>query len=93
MTATVFQSTANGRCEPDLEHLGLGSQALGAQLHDGVGAEGVSDLVLAEGAQPHRQGALQLQRGDEDGLVTRVNTEGRERHRAGGEETLLGGDT
>lgn len=57
-------------CDPDLQHLCLGAQAFGAQLHDRVGAEGVSDLVLTERAQPQRQRALQLQGGDKDGLVT-----------------------
>lgn len=43
------------REDSDLQHLRLGAQAFGAQLHDGVGAEGVSDLVLTERAQPHRK--------------------------------------
>ncbi len=57
-------------CDADLQHLCLGAQAFGAELHDGVGAEGVSDLVLTERAQPQRQRALQLQGRDKDGLVT-----------------------
>lgn len=78
MTEQSFQrGTTCGRCilgahecGSDLQHLCLGAQALGAELHDRVGAEGVSDLVLTERAQPQRQRALQLQGRDEDGLVT-----------------------
>lgn len=58
----------------DLQHFRLRAQAFGAQLHDRVGAEGVSDLVLTERAQPQRQWTLQLQRRNKDGLVTWVNT-------------------
>lgn len=58
----------------DLQHFRLRAQAFGAQLHDRVGAEGVSNLVLTERAQPQRQWTLQLQRGNKDGLVTWVNT-------------------
>lgn len=57
-------------CDSDLQHLRLGAQAFGAELHDRVGAECVSDFVLTERAQPHRQRAFQLQRRDKDGLVT-----------------------
>lgn len=57
-------------CDSHLQHLCLGAEALGAQLHDRVGAESVSDLVLTERAQPQRQRTLQLQRRDKDGLVT-----------------------
>ena len=57
-------------CDSDLQHLRLRAQAFGAELHDGVGAERVSDLVLTQRAQPQRQRALQLQGGDKDGLVT-----------------------
>lgn len=56
--------------DSDLQHLCLGAQTFGAELHNRVGAEGVSDLVLTEHAQPQRQRALQLQRRDKDGLVT-----------------------
>ena len=45
-------------CDSDLQHLCLRAEAFGAQLHDRVGAEGVSDLVLTERAQPQRQWAL-----------------------------------
>ena len=41
-------------CVPHLERVSLCAQALGAELHDRVGTEGVSDLVLAQGAQPQR---------------------------------------
>lgn len=41
--------------DSDLQHLRLSAQAFGAQLHNGVRAEGVSDLVLTERAQPHRK--------------------------------------
>lgn len=58
------------KCDSDLQHLCLGSQTFGAELHHRVGAEGVSDLVLTERAQPQRQRALQLQRRNKDGLVT-----------------------
>ena len=54
---------------PYLEELRLRSQALGAELHDGVGAEGVPDAVLAQGAEPQRQAGLQLEGRDQDGLV------------------------
>ena len=46
------------------EYLCLRAYPLGAELHDRVGAEGVSDPVLAQGAQPQGQTALQLQRRD-----------------------------
>lgn len=64
----------------DLERLGLQAQPFGAQLHDAVGAEGVSHPQLADGQQPQRRVGLQLHRGDQDGLVARV-------HAAGSEET------
>ena len=67
---------------PHLEDLSLRAQALGAELHDRVGAEGVSDAVLTERAQPQRQAGLQLKRRDEDGLVARVHT-GRQETRQG----------
>lgn len=60
--------------EPDLQNLCLSAEAFGAELHDRVRAEGVSDLVLTECAQPHGQWALQLQGWDKDGLMTWVNT-------------------
>lgn len=66
MTTREFQHVATS----DLQHFCLGAQAFGAELHDRVGAEGVSDLVLTERAQPQRQRALQLQGRDKDGLVT-----------------------
>lgn len=44
-----------GVYDSDLQHLCLGAQAFSAELHDRVGAEGVSDLVLTEGAQPQWQ--------------------------------------
>ena len=43
-----------------LEGLGLEAQALGAELHDRVGAEGVPDLVLADRQQPQSRVHLQL---------------------------------
>lgn len=42
-------------CDSDLQYLCLCAQAFSAELHDRVGAEGVSDLILTECAQPQRQ--------------------------------------
>ena len=56
-------------CVSDLERLGLQAQSFGAELHDAVGAEGVSHLQLADGQQPQRRVGLQLHGGDQDGLV------------------------
>ena len=74
MTEQAFErGTACARLyerDSDLQHLCLGAQAFGAELHDRVGAESVSDLVLTERAQPQRQRALKLQGWDKDGLVT-----------------------
>ena len=65
---------AAGRPYP--ECLGLRAQPTGAHLHDGVGAEGDAHLVLADRRQPQGHVALQLQRGHQDGLVTRVHAAG-----------------
>lgn len=62
------------QAESDLQNLRLSAEAFGAELHDRVRAEGVSDLVLTERAQPQGQWALQLQGWDKDGLMTWVNT-------------------
>jgi len=64
-----------------LELLRLRAQALGAELHDRVGAEGIPDAVLTQRAEPQGQAALQLKGGDEDGLVARIHTA---RHRGKG---------
>lgn len=57
------------QCPTDLERLGLQAESFGAELHDAVGAEGVSHPHLADGQQPQRRVGLQLHRRDQDGLV------------------------
>lgn len=52
------------------------AEAFCAELHDTVGAEGVSDFELADCRQPQGRVDLQLRRRDEDGLVTRVHAAG-----------------
>lgn len=59
-----------GKVPSYLEQLSLSSQPFSAQLHDGVGAEGVPDAVLTERAEPQREAALQLEGRNQDGLVT-----------------------
>lgn len=69
----MWEATTSGtlcECACDLQDLRLGAEAFGAELHDRIRAKGVSDLVLTERAQPHRQRALQLQGRNKDGLVT-----------------------
>lgn len=56
--------------ESYLQRVRLQAQTFRAQLHDAVGAEGVSHFVLTDGRQPERRVGLQLGRRDEDGLVT-----------------------
>lgn len=60
---------ACGEPTAHLKCIGLQAQAFGAELHDAVGAEGVSDLQLADGQQPQGRVGLQLHRRDQDGLV------------------------
>ena len=62
------------QCHTDLQRFSLQTESFGAQLHDAVGAEGVSHPQLADGQQPQRRVGLQLHRGDQDGLVARINT-------------------
>ena len=64
----------------DLERFGLQPESFGAQLHDAVGAEGVSHPQLADGQQPQRRVGLQLHRGNQDGLVAWVHTAGNTTH-------------
>ena len=52
-----------------LQALCLSPEALGAELHDGVGAEGVPDAELTDGQEPQGGVHLQLRGGDQDGLV------------------------
>ncbi len=56
-----------------LESVSLQAEAFGAELHDAVGAESVSDFVLTDGWQPESWIHLQLGRRDQDGLVTWVH--------------------
>lgn len=53
-----------------LQRVGLQAEAFGAELHDAVGAESVSDFELTDGRQPESRIHLQLRRRDQDGLVT-----------------------
>ena len=55
----------------------LWPQALGAHLHDWIRAEGDAHFVLADCCEPQGCVALQLQRRNQDRLVTRVHTESR----------------
>lgn len=57
-----------------LQQLGLSTQAFGAELHDRIRAEGVSNTILTQCAQPQGQWDLQFHRRNQDGLVTRVHT-------------------
>lgn len=57
-----------------LQQLRLSTQAFGAELHDRIRAEGVSNTILTQCAQPQGQWDLQLHRRNQDGLVTWVNT-------------------
>lgn len=58
---------------PHLQHLHLVPQAFSAEFHHRVGAEGVPYLVLVDGGQPEEEVVLQLQRRDQDGLVTGID--------------------
>lgn len=57
------------QCLADLERLSLQAESFGAELHDTVGAEGVSHPKLADSQQPQCRVGLQLHRRDQDGLV------------------------
>lgn len=66
----IVPQTSWGMTPPHLQQLRLRAQTFGAELHHRVGAEGVSDAILTERAEPQRQAALQLEGRDEDGLMT-----------------------
>lgn len=69
----LFPSSGSQNIKLYLEHVGLQAKAFGAQLHDAVGAEGVSNFVLTHGWQPERRIHLQLRWRYQDGLVTWVD--------------------
>lgn len=58
---------------PHLQHLHLVPQPFSAELHHGVGAESVPYLVLVDGGEPEEKVVLQLQRRNQDRLVTGVD--------------------
>lgn len=66
----AVQSVLEAEHDGYLQRVGLQAEAFGAELHDAVGAESVSDFVLTDGRQPEGRVHLQLRRWDQDGLVT-----------------------